>query len=103
VLLAVGGAFMLWKAVDSYRAAPHVGGSGDDLLAWIAAVEALVGVLALTAAAIALLSLRPRRRKHTLVLRDVENETRTSPEPVNEPESVPGHSKGQGRTRSRDQ
>jgi hypothetical protein len=71
VLLVVGGAFMLWKGADSYRAASHVGGSGDDLLAWIAAVEALAGVLALTAALIAFLSLRPRQRKHTLVLRDV--------------------------------
>jgi hypothetical protein len=71
VLLTVGGGFTLWKAVDAFLAAPRVGGSGGVLLQRIAAVEALVALLALGAAVIALLSLRSKRRKHTLVLRDV--------------------------------
>lgn len=75
VLLVVGGAFMLWKAVDALLAAPHVGGSGGVLLRRVAAVEALIGVLALGAALIALLSLRTKRRKHTLVLRDVPRDS----------------------------
>ncbi|HYG69286.1 MAG TPA: hypothetical protein VD838_16560, partial [Anaeromyxobacteraceae bacterium] len=71
VLLVVGGAFMLWKAVDAFRSASGSAGDEGVLLEWIAAVEALVGVLALVAAGVALRSLRPRQRKHTLVLRDV--------------------------------
>lgn len=69
VLLAAGGAFMLWKAYGATRAARTFAG-GDALLLRIAMIEALVGVLALGAAAIAAAALRPRRRRRSLDLHD---------------------------------
>jgi hypothetical protein len=49
-----------------------VPGGDPVLLGRIALVEALVGVLALVAAGVALLSLRRRRRTHTLHLDDLD-------------------------------
>ncbi len=71
-LLAVGGAFMLWKAAGTHRAAAQAGGADGVLLSRLALVWALVGVLALAAAAMALLALRERPRRHTLHLGDVK-------------------------------
>jgi hypothetical protein len=69
-LLAIGGVFMLWKALDASRAAGAAGGGEALLLRRIALVEGLVGVLALAAAAMALIALRRRPRRHSLHLRD---------------------------------
>jgi hypothetical protein len=69
-LLAFGGAFMLWKAFAASQTAGGETGGDALLLRRVALVEALVGVLALGAAVIALLALRPRRRRQTLRLRD---------------------------------
>jgi hypothetical protein len=70
VLLAAGGAFMLWKAYGATRAARTFAGGDALLLQRIAMIEALVGVLALGAAAIAAAALRPRRRRRSLDLHD---------------------------------
>lgn len=70
-LLLVGGAFMLVKAWQAWAGA-RVPGGDPVLLGRIALVEALVGVLALVAAGVALLSLRRRRRTHTLHLDDLD-------------------------------
>jgi hypothetical protein len=69
-LLGVGGAFMLWKAYAASRAAGGELGGDALLLRRVALVEALVGVLALGAAVIALLALRPRRHRRLLRLHD---------------------------------
>lgn len=69
ILLTIGGAFMLSRAWQSTHA-PGVSGDEQRLLWTVALVEALVGVLALGAAAIALLALRRRERRRTLDLRD---------------------------------
>lgn len=69
-LLVVGGVFMLAKAWEAHAAAADAG-AGAVLLQRVALVEALVGVLALAAAGMALLALRPRRRARTLRLRDL--------------------------------
>lgn len=91
MLLTVGGVFMLVKAVDAWRAAPDAAASNGALLQWIGVVEALVGVLALAAATIAALSLRPKRRKHTLVLGDVRPRgAGDGPEPRDEGTAEPG-------------
>jgi hypothetical protein len=71
-LLAVGGAFMLAKAWEARSAAAEPGAGDALLLQRIALVEALVGVLAIAAAVIALLALRPRRRRQTLRLKDLD-------------------------------
>ncbi|MFT3915482.1 MAG: hypothetical protein QM704_15595 [Anaeromyxobacteraceae bacterium] len=63
VLLGVGGAFMLWRARETWP-----GLHGDALPAALALVEALMGALALVAAVVALRALKPRPRKHTLHL-----------------------------------
>jgi hypothetical protein len=68
ILLVVGGAFMLWKAFDASRGARSLADGDALLLQRIAIIEALVGVLALGAAAFAVAALRPRRRKRTLDL-----------------------------------
>jgi hypothetical protein len=70
ILLVVGGAFMLWKAFDANRGARSLADGDALLLQRIAIIEALVGVLALGAAAFAVAALRPRRRKRTLDLHD---------------------------------
>jgi hypothetical protein len=70
ILLATGGAFMLWKAYGASRGARELAGGDALLLQRIALVEALVGVLALGAAAFAGASLRKRSRRRTLDLRD---------------------------------
>ncbi|WP_041454072.1 hypothetical protein [Anaeromyxobacter sp. K] len=70
-LLLVGGAFMLVRAWQAWDGARTPGGD-PVLLQRIALVEALVGVLALVAAGIALLSVRRRRRTHTLRLDDLD-------------------------------
>jgi hypothetical protein len=67
-LLAVGGAFMLWRAGEARRAARNMGGAEAVLLGRIALVEALVGLLALLTAATLTLSLRRRRRQRLLTL-----------------------------------
>jgi hypothetical protein len=69
-LLAVGGAFMLWKARAAGQAARGELDGDALLLRRVALVEGLVGVLALCAAVIALLALRRRRRRRTLNLGD---------------------------------
>ena len=67
-LLAAGGGFMLWRALEGRRAASTLEGSGAVLASRLALVWALVGVLALVTAATAALSLRPHRRGGTLRL-----------------------------------
>jgi hypothetical protein len=62
---------MSWSALRTFRAAGASPPSEIALLRWIAVVEALVAALALTAAAIAFLALRPRRRHRTLRLDDL--------------------------------
>ncbi len=69
-LLSTGGAFMAWKAVAAHRGARAEGGPGALLLERLALVWALVAALAIGAAIVALLALRPRPRRHTLHLRD---------------------------------
>jgi hypothetical protein len=70
-LLAVGGAYMVWRAALARSASRGLGG-GDALLgSRLALVWALVGALALVTAAAAALSLRPRGRRKTLRLGDV--------------------------------
>jgi len=63
---------MLWKAAGSHRAARQVPGADGLLLDRLALVWGLVGALALATAAVALLSLRSRARRHTLQLKDKE-------------------------------
>jgi hypothetical protein len=70
ILLATGGAFMLWKAFDASREGHSLADGDALLLQRIAIIEALVGVLALGAAAFAAAALRPRRRKRTLDLHE---------------------------------
>ncbi|BDG06008.1 hypothetical protein [Anaeromyxobacter oryzae] len=70
-LLLVGGVFMLVKALEARRAAADAG-SGALLLQRVALVEALVGILALGASAMAVLALRGRKRTHSLRLRDLD-------------------------------
>ena len=70
-LLWVGGVFMLAKAWAAHRGAGLAEPADAILLTRIALVEALMGALALAAGAVALLSLRRRRRTHTLHLEDV--------------------------------
>ncbi len=62
---------MLVKALDAHRAAADAG-AGAVLLERVALVEALVGILALAASAMALLALRRRKRTHSLRLRDLD-------------------------------
>ncbi len=72
VLLVVTGAFMLWKAWGAHLAARQAPGTSEVLLlSRIALVEALLGMLGLAAAGVALLTLRKRRRTHTLRLGDL--------------------------------
>jgi hypothetical protein len=70
ILLAAGGALMLWKAYDASREARALIGGDALLLQRIAKIEALVGVLALGAAAFAAAALRQRRRRHSIDLHD---------------------------------
>ncbi len=71
-LLWVGGVFMLAKALAAHRAVRFADPADAVLLGRIALVEALMGVLALAAGAVALLSLRRRARAHTLHLEDLD-------------------------------
>lgn len=63
---------MLWKALAATRAARALVGAEALLLQRMALVEALVGALALGAAAFAAAALRPRRRRRSLDLHDPE-------------------------------
>jgi hypothetical protein len=67
-LLAVGGAFMLWRAAQAWRGAKALEGGAAALQSWLAPVEALVGGLALLTALVAAAGLRSRRRAPTLRL-----------------------------------
>ncbi|HET8733827.1 MAG TPA: hypothetical protein VFM45_08650 [Anaeromyxobacteraceae bacterium] len=78
-LLWVGGAFMLVKAIAAHRAARLAEPADAVLLGRIALVEALMGVLALAAGAVALLALRRRPRSHTLHLEDVDRPSPPGP------------------------
>jgi hypothetical protein len=73
-LLAVGGAYMVWRAVEARSASTGPGGGEALIGSRLALVWALVGALALLTAAAAALSLRPRRRSKTLHLGDVPRE-----------------------------
>jgi hypothetical protein len=80
-LLAIGSGFMLVKAWYAWGAAAEAGAQ-QLLLRRIAMVEALVGLLALAAAAVAILAaLRPSRRRHTLRLGDLRPPRERPPEP----------------------
>jgi hypothetical protein len=69
VLLLVGGGFMGWRALETWRAARAAPGPGGSLLGErIALVMALVALLAILTAVAALLQLRPRERRHSLHL-----------------------------------
>jgi membrane protein implicated in regulation of membrane protease activity len=69
-LLATGGAFMSWKALLAHRGARQAASADAALLERFALVWALVAALALATAAVALLALRRRPRRHTLHLGD---------------------------------
>jgi membrane protein implicated in regulation of membrane protease activity len=82
-LLVTGGAYMLWRAW-----AMNAGAAGQErpeavLQERLALVWALMGALAIATAIAALLSLRPRRRRHTLHL---EGEDRAPPGPPTDPQ-----------------
>jgi hypothetical protein len=92
-LLLVGSAFLLWKAWEARAAARAGAGTAGAVLLWrVALVEALMGALGLTAAAVAVLALRKRTRTHTLRLSDLgsppaaepEGEPAPGPRPVQE-------------------
>lgn len=68
LLLVAGGAFMLVKAYESSLGSRALAGGDALLLQRIAMIEALVGVLALGAAAFAAAALRKRRRRRSLDL-----------------------------------
>jgi membrane protein implicated in regulation of membrane protease activity len=70
-LLAVGGAYLAWRAVVARRAAAALGGSDALLGSWLALVWLLVGVLALLTAVAITLSLRRKPPQRTLHLRDL--------------------------------
>lgn len=70
VLLAVGGAFMLWRAAEAHHAARTLAGAEAALASRLTLVWALVGALALVTAAGAALSLLPRRHRTSLGLRE---------------------------------
>lgn len=67
-LLAVGGTYMLWRALEGRRALETLQGSDAVLASRLALIWALMGVLALVTAATAAFSLRRRRRRGTLQL-----------------------------------
>ena len=71
VLLAVGGAFILWRALEAHRAARALGGSDGALEGRVALVWALVGALALLTAASAALSLGARAPRKALRLGEI--------------------------------
>jgi membrane protein implicated in regulation of membrane protease activity len=70
VLLAVGGAYVIWRSIVA-RSAPGVESSDALLRSWLAIVGFLIGALALLTAASAALSLRRRSPERTLRLRDL--------------------------------
>jgi hypothetical protein len=78
-LLATGGGFMLWRAVEAHRAAYTLEGADAALASRMALVWALVGALALLAAAAAALALRPRHRRKSLRLDDLPGGGDTPP------------------------
>jgi len=59
---------MLWRALEARAAGAGLGGPSRVLGERLALVQALVGLLALLTALATLLSLRERRRRHTLRL-----------------------------------
>jgi hypothetical protein len=65
-LLAIGAAFMFWRAWETGRGARA--GADGRLRAVLTAVEVLMGLLALAAASLAVRALRERPRHHTLHL-----------------------------------
>ncbi len=67
-LLAVGGAYMAWRAWAAHRAAAGLDPADALLRERFAVVWALVAVLALATSAVALLALRTRHRRHSLHL-----------------------------------
>jgi hypothetical protein len=70
-LLALGGGYMVWRAVLARGASGGLEG-GDALLgSWLAAVWFLVGVLALVTAASVALTLRRKPPRRTLQLHDL--------------------------------
>lgn len=69
-LLVMGGFFMLWHAVQAWRASGRLEGGAASLQSQIAVIEGLVAVLALLTALGASLSLRRRRRGGSLRLGD---------------------------------
>jgi membrane protein implicated in regulation of membrane protease activity len=70
-LLAVGGGYMLWRALEALRAARALEGPEAALASRMAVLWGLVGALALLTAAAAALALRPRRRQKSLRLDDL--------------------------------
>jgi len=70
-LLLVGASFMLWRGWQSFAASRALDGPEASLARRVAFVFALVGLLALLTGAVALTSLRRRRRLHTLHLGDL--------------------------------
>lgn len=72
-LLAVGGAFMAWQAVESWRAGHAAALDPGQLLLLrrIALVEASIALLALATALVALRAVRARPRRRTLTLNDL--------------------------------
>jgi hypothetical protein len=70
LLLAAGGAVMLWRAREAGRAAPALDGPGALLASRLALIFTLVGILALLTAATAALALRARPPRRTLRLGD---------------------------------
>ncbi|HEX8908166.1 MAG TPA: hypothetical protein VF805_03125 [Anaeromyxobacteraceae bacterium] len=70
-LLAVGGGYMLWRAVEALRAARALQGAEAALASRMAVLWGLMGALALFTAAAAALALRPRRRRKSLHLDDL--------------------------------
>ena len=94
-LLLAGGGFMLWRALEGRRALPTLEGSDATLASRLALVWALMGVLALVTAAMAALSLRPRRHGGALHLG-----TRTHGRGAPTEGSAPGPSSRPGPPRS---
>ncbi len=69
-LLLVGGAYMLWRALEARRLARLLPVADALLQERLALVWALVGALAVLTGLGALYLLRPRRHRQTLVLDD---------------------------------
>ena len=79
-LLLVGGGYMLVKSLAMGRAGLAAAAGDRRLLLASSAVAALMGVLALVAAGMAVLALRPRPRQHTLHLEGLRPERGSPPD-----------------------